>query len=878
MIGVSRIRSSRRGRISLLAALVFVLAVAGLLSTGARPAFASDGAVTKVVRSGCYYYQSPSSASSNRAGYLTFGEEVDVLGESNGYAIFIENGTRRYVRSGNLACRSMTIVKNRVQVKTEGKGSAPILCYAYYDDRVSVIDDSGNYVKCVLADGREGYINKAYLSHTAVPKVVNASTNLYAAASSSSSAMPVTAGEEVRMLMSNGAWAKVQYRGKSYFMYSNKLDAKVVRLAVNRAYQMKDARVGAERVQYVYWDKACTVLNTYESDTYGTYYYCKVGSKYGFVRARYCGSAETMRTTRATSLYSLASDSSAKRADLPAGSEVGVFYTNGAWTQVRIGDKVGYVLSKLLAYPRCHVDGLSFATAYQAYAYGKHGTIAPGASAATGSFELRGQSSKYACIITDAGARYVLKRSMSQQPSSIAMYTAVPFCTLYEQPKSSSSSFEVPYMTQISFIEDVSTTGDGTWSKVTYEGAERYVWTPAGASSKLTREKSSFSYEGDNAQQKAVISSALNVLNGWETRYVHGATGELMPGTNVHAFDCSGFASYVLNGAMGGEVPVYDVSANLKKLFSTDVLYNKGLGGEARAKAVWSGGTLDTSSLEPGDLLFFDLASEVDEGAQNGYNHVGVYLGNGEFIHCTHTWDRVIVMPLADLYRDGLVRVLRCLPDEVVSADKTMVTSSTQTKIRSSMNSSDEGNVIGVLDSEREVVLRFVGETGTWGYVKAGNAEGFVLMKYLREQVGVEVRQAYVSVTSVKLYEEAAAGSASIEAYCTEPIGLLGPKGGTSYYQVGYRGETRYLSLHGKTLESVVTEDLSKLLAGVGDKTVGVNTYLRSTPSLQNDENKLTLARKGDRVKVISVSSTGTWAYVEYGDGDRGFILNSKLS
>ena len=94
MIGVSRIRSSRRGRISLLAALVFVLAVAGLLSTGARPAFASDGAVTKVVRSGCYYYQSPSSASSNRAGYLTFGEEVDVLGESNGYAIFIERTAR----------------------------------------------------------------------------------------------------------------------------------------------------------------------------------------------------------------------------------------------------------------------------------------------------------------------------------------------------------------------------------------------------------------------------------------------------------------------------------------------------------------------------------------------------------------------------------------------------------------------------------------------------------------------------------------------------------------------------------------------------------------------------------------------------------------
>jgi len=45
------------------------------------------------------------------------------------------------------------------------------------------------------------------------------------------------------------------------------------------------------------------------------------------------------------------------------------------------------------------------------------------------------------------------------------------------------------------------------------------------------------------------------------------------------------------------------------------------------------------SSLRPGDLVFFD-----------GFGHVGMYIGNGRFIHAPHTGTRVRIETLASSY------------------------------------------------------------------------------------------------------------------------------------------------------------------------------------------------------------------------------------
>lgn len=477
----------------------------------------------------------------------------------------------------------------------------------------------------------------------------------------------------------------------------------------------------------------------------------------------------------------------------------------------------------------------------------------------------------------------VVARDVLSPSEKGVVYSRVPILTTYDAPDSGSASRSVPYMTKFTFVREVSSTAAGTWTEYMVDGETRYVWQAAGSASKFTNEKSSFVYAGSTDFENKAIAQAMLILNSWKTDYVSGAEGEIVSGTtDVHGFDCSGFASFVTNSAVQRDIPVYRASANLQKLYKmADPLYNAGLAGEMRAKTVWTRGqALDKGALKPGDMLFFNLAEEAGDGESAGkeVNHVGLYLGNGEFIHCTHTWDRVIIMPLSDFYEQGLVSVRRYLPESTATANKEMVTTSTQTKFRSSMDSSaNANNIIAVLDSEVPVTLLYTSETANWGYVDVAGTKGFILMEYLKEPAAEQSVAAWVSATSVRLYEEPSSKTAYVDAYCTDEITLHGMKSGTTYYKVTYKGQTRYISLANKNLDDVVTQDYNALIKGYETKTVKENTFVRSTPSTAGDDNKIELVASGTSVRVIAQSSTKTWCYVGYGDGRYGFVLSSKL-
>ena len=77
--------------------------------------------------------------------------------------------------------------------------------------------------------------------------------------------------------------------------------------------------------------------------------------------------------------------------------------------------------------------------------------------------------------------------------------------------------------------------------------------------------------------------------------YVYGASGP-------NAFDCSGFTKFVYN------------------YFSKDLPRTA----EAQYK---SGAKIERNNLQAGDLVFFNTDSN--------YGHVGIYIGNGDFIHAS---------------------------------------------------------------------------------------------------------------------------------------------------------------------------------------------------------------------------------------------------
>ena len=94
-------------------------------------------------------------------------------------------------------------------------------------------------------------------------------------------------------------------------------------------------------------------------------------------------------------------------------------------------------------------------------------------------------------------------------------------------------------------------------------------------------------------------------------------------GASPSGFDCSGLVMYVY-GRLGISLPHYTV-------------------------AQWSATEpISMSQIQPGDLVFFD-----------GLGHVGIYIGNGQFVHAPHTGTVVQIASLSGYYASALVGARR---------------------------------------------------------------------------------------------------------------------------------------------------------------------------------------------------------------------------
>ena len=101
----------------------------------------------------------------------------------------------------------------------------------------------------------------------------------------------------------------------------------------------------------------------------------------------------------------------------------------------------------------------------------------------------------------------------------------------------------------------------------------------------------------------SLVDSAMNFLG---VRYKLGGN------TAETGFDCSGFTRYVFENSIGRVLPHRaDEQANAPEL----------------AK-------VDKKDLKPGDLVFFDTMRRT-------FSHVGIYLGDGKFIHSPRTGESV---------------------------------------------------------------------------------------------------------------------------------------------------------------------------------------------------------------------------------------------
>ena len=98
-------------------------------------------------------------------------------------------------------------------------------------------------------------------------------------------------------------------------------------------------------------------------------------------------------------------------------------------------------------------------------------------------------------------------------------------------------------------------------------------------------------------------------------------------GTTTSGFDCSGLVGYVFRTALGIELP--RVSREMAS----------------------SGERIDRDELVEGDLVFFSRGKVVD--------HVGIYIGNGQFVHAPRTGRDVSVSKLDGYWAQHFVSARR---------------------------------------------------------------------------------------------------------------------------------------------------------------------------------------------------------------------------
>lgn len=209
----------------------------------------------------------------------------------------------------------------------------------------------------------------------------------------------------------------------------------------------------------------------------------------------------------------------------------------------------------------------------------------------------------------------------------------------------SQSNTNSEIITQLVLNKQVTVIGEeNDWYKVQVNGKEGFILKSLLSEKKITTTTRS----GNNTRTEQITKKETNEKTTEENkeattstdgntqdivsyakkflgcRYVYGGSG---PST----FDCSGFTMYVY------------------KHFGINLSHSA----TAQSK---QGKRIDRSNIQPGDLVTFNDSANISIG------HIGLYIGNGQFIHAASGKGKVIISSLSEsYYNKRLVAITRVI-------------------------------------------------------------------------------------------------------------------------------------------------------------------------------------------------------------------------
>jgi uncharacterized protein YgiM (DUF1202 family) len=297
------------------------------------------------------------SGSTEKLGYISKGETVEIVAEEGSYYKVKYNGGYGYVYGTYIELEEKDLpvtaegISKGVNVRQSPSGSSEKLGYISKGERVEIVEEAGSYYK-VKYNGGYGYVYGIYieLEEEELPVIaegISKGVNVRQSPSGSSEKLGyISKGETVEIVEEARSYYKVKYNGGYGYVYGTYIELEeelpVIAEGISKGVNVRlGPSSSTEKLGYISSGEAVEIV-----EEEGSYYKVKYNGGYGYVYGTYIEIKEKViaeGTSKGVNVRQGPSGSTEKLGYLSSGETVEIVEEEGSYYKVKYNDSYGYV-------------------------------------------------------------------------------------------------------------------------------------------------------------------------------------------------------------------------------------------------------------------------------------------------------------------------------------------------------------------------------------------------------------------------------------------------------------------------------------------------------------------------------------------------------